>query len=268
MQLALRAEPRVGELVGGDARLVVAERGEAERVGEPARRVDGAHERAAARARALERDRRGGGGLAHAAGADADDDPPARRGPRTAVMDLQWRRGGDRVGHPLDRVAPHSAMGSSGSTVVGRSSAARRGEVALRLLGAALPRARAALDLPPPAPPAAAVADWGAGRDRSRSPTQSPPRRRWRCRDRRARDRGEPADGDLRRLGRRRKTTVAAAIALDRALAGGRALVCTIDPARRLANALGLSSLGNVESRVPDHKSRTRGSTRRASSTR
>jgi len=50
------------------------------------------------------------------------------------------------------------------------------------------------------------------------------------------------------------KTTVAAAIALDRALAGGRALVCTIDPARRLANALGLSSLGNVESRVPDHK--------------
>jgi len=50
------------------------------------------------------------------------------------------------------------------------------------------------------------------------------------------------------------KTTVAAAIALDRALAGGRALVCTIDPARRLANALGLSSLGNVESRVPEHK--------------
>jgi anion-transporting ArsA/GET3 family ATPase len=50
------------------------------------------------------------------------------------------------------------------------------------------------------------------------------------------------------------KTTVAAAIALDRAMAGARALVCTIDPARRLANALGLSSLGNVESRVPEHK--------------
>jgi len=47
------------------------------------------------------------------------------------------------------------------------------------------------------------------------------------------------------------KTTVAAAIALERALAGGRALVCTIDPARRLANALGLSTLGNVESAVP-----------------
>jgi len=47
------------------------------------------------------------------------------------------------------------------------------------------------------------------------------------------------------------KTTVAAAIALSRALAGDRALVCTIDPARRLAAALGLASLGNVETRVP-----------------
>jgi anion-transporting ArsA/GET3 family ATPase len=50
------------------------------------------------------------------------------------------------------------------------------------------------------------------------------------------------------------KTTVAAAIALSRAQQGGRALVCTIDPARRLANALGLSALGNVESHVPEHK--------------
>jgi anion-transporting ArsA/GET3 family ATPase len=50
------------------------------------------------------------------------------------------------------------------------------------------------------------------------------------------------------------KTTVAAAVALERALAGAKALVCTIDPARRLANALGLSALGNVESRVPEHK--------------
>jgi anion-transporting ArsA/GET3 family ATPase len=50
------------------------------------------------------------------------------------------------------------------------------------------------------------------------------------------------------------KTTVAAAIGLGAALGGARALVCTIDPARRLANALGLTSLGNVESRVPDHK--------------
>jgi anion-transporting ArsA/GET3 family ATPase len=50
------------------------------------------------------------------------------------------------------------------------------------------------------------------------------------------------------------KTTVAAAIALDRALRGGKVLVCTIDPARRLANALGLDALGNVETHVPDHK--------------
>ncbi len=50
------------------------------------------------------------------------------------------------------------------------------------------------------------------------------------------------------------KTTVAAAIGLERAMEGARALVCTIDPARRLANALGLSALGNVESRVPEHK--------------
>ncbi|HET6438021.1 MAG TPA: ArsA-related P-loop ATPase [Anaeromyxobacter sp.] len=47
------------------------------------------------------------------------------------------------------------------------------------------------------------------------------------------------------------KTTVAAALALGRALEGGRALVCTIDPARRLANALGLTALGNVRSRIP-----------------
>jgi anion-transporting ArsA/GET3 family ATPase len=49
------------------------------------------------------------------------------------------------------------------------------------------------------------------------------------------------------------KTTVAAAIGLQRALEGGRVLVCTIDPARRLANALGLTALGNVETRVPEH---------------
>jgi anion-transporting ArsA/GET3 family ATPase len=55
------------------------------------------------------------------------------------------------------------------------------------------------------------------------------------------------------------KTTIAAALGLRRALEGGRVLVCTIDPARRLANALGLESLGNVESHVPDHKFREAG---------
>jgi len=49
------------------------------------------------------------------------------------------------------------------------------------------------------------------------------------------------------------KTTVAAALGLSRALQGQRVLVCTIDPARRLADAMGLGALGNVEARVPDH---------------
>src|SRR3546814_15244142 len=33
---------------------------------------------------------------------------------------------------------------------------------------------------------------------------------------------------------------------------GGKVLVVTVDPARRLANALGLESFGNVETRVPE----------------
>ena len=49
------------------------------------------------------------------------------------------------------------------------------------------------------------------------------------------------------------KTTVAAALGLGRALAGERVLVCTIDPARRLASAMGLAAIGNVEARVPAH---------------
>src|SRR5512146_210494 len=55
------------------------------------------------------------------------------------------------------------------------------------------------------------------------------------------------------------KTTVAAALGVQRALDGGRVLVCTIDPARRLANALGLESLGNVEARVPQDRFRDAG---------
>jgi anion-transporting ArsA/GET3 family ATPase len=47
------------------------------------------------------------------------------------------------------------------------------------------------------------------------------------------------------------KTSLAAAIALARARQGQRALVCTIDPARRLAAALGLAGLGNTETRIP-----------------
>ena len=49
------------------------------------------------------------------------------------------------------------------------------------------------------------------------------------------------------------KTSVAAALALGAASRiGGKVLVVTIDPAKRLASALGLEEIGNAESRVPD----------------
>ena len=48
------------------------------------------------------------------------------------------------------------------------------------------------------------------------------------------------------------KTTSAAALAAMAAVhLGGKVLVLTVDPARRLANALGLEQFGNVETRVP-----------------
>src|SRR5262245_46077621 len=48
------------------------------------------------------------------------------------------------------------------------------------------------------------------------------------------------------------KTTVAAALATMAAIhQGGKVLVLTVDPAKRLANALGLEQFGNVETRVP-----------------
>lgn len=48
------------------------------------------------------------------------------------------------------------------------------------------------------------------------------------------------------------KTTVAAAAAVMAAVKlGGKVLVVTVDPARRLANALGMEAFGNVEHRVP-----------------
>ena len=49
------------------------------------------------------------------------------------------------------------------------------------------------------------------------------------------------------------KTTMAAAIGLAAAVEqGGRVLVLTVDPARRLADALGVGALGNVATKVPD----------------
>lgn len=50
------------------------------------------------------------------------------------------------------------------------------------------------------------------------------------------------------------KTTIAAALAVRAAVEGKPSLVCTIDPARRLANSLGLSELGNEELRIPDER--------------
>lgn len=50
------------------------------------------------------------------------------------------------------------------------------------------------------------------------------------------------------------KTTTAAAIGIQAAIQGRRAIVVTIDPARRLANSLGLEVLGNDERQIPLEK--------------
>src|SRR5207237_1182585 len=55
------------------------------------------------------------------------------------------------------------------------------------------------------------------------------------------------------------KTTTAAAIGVHAAAQGKRVLVLTIDPARRLANSLGLESLGNRETRIEPAQFRATG---------
>ena len=50
------------------------------------------------------------------------------------------------------------------------------------------------------------------------------------------------------------KTTTAAAIAIRAAMLGHRTLVLTIDPARRLANALSVTEFGNEVRIVPRRK--------------
>jgi len=50
------------------------------------------------------------------------------------------------------------------------------------------------------------------------------------------------------------KTTVSAAIALEASLRGRSTIVVTIDPARRLANSLGLEQLSNTPKRIPKEK--------------
>jgi anion-transporting ArsA/GET3 family ATPase len=58
------------------------------------------------------------------------------------------------------------------------------------------------------------------------------------------------------------KTTAAAALAATAAArVGGRVLVVTVDPARRLADALGLAGLGNTATRVPESAFREAGVT-------
>ena len=56
------------------------------------------------------------------------------------------------------------------------------------------------------------------------------------------------------------KTTTAAAAAVMAALRhGSKVLVLTVDPAKRLADALGLDGIGNTEHRVPDEAFRAAG---------
>ncbi|MBF5044704.1 ArsA family ATPase [Aggregicoccus sp. 17bor-14] len=55
------------------------------------------------------------------------------------------------------------------------------------------------------------------------------------------------------------KTTVAATLALRAAVDGRSAIVCTIDPAKRLANSLGVSALGNTQARIPESALRAAG---------
>lgn len=50
------------------------------------------------------------------------------------------------------------------------------------------------------------------------------------------------------------KTTVSAALGVQAALLGKKVLTLTVDPAKRLADSLGLSELGNQEARVPEER--------------
>jgi anion-transporting ArsA/GET3 family ATPase len=52
------------------------------------------------------------------------------------------------------------------------------------------------------------------------------------------------------------KTTVSAALGVQAALLGKKVLTLTVDPARRLADSLGLTALGNEEARVPEERFR------------
>ena len=47
------------------------------------------------------------------------------------------------------------------------------------------------------------------------------------------------------------KTTTSAVLAMHAALEGRKVIVCTVDPAKRLANSLGVDELGDKEKRIP-----------------
>jgi anion-transporting ArsA/GET3 family ATPase len=79
-----------------------------------------------------------------------------------------------------------------------------------------------------------------------------------------ARKRSKPSTGSIEQLlaakeivihcgsgGVGKTTTAAAAAAMAAVHLGGKVLVLTVDPAKRLANALGLEAFGNVETQVP-----------------
>jgi len=55
------------------------------------------------------------------------------------------------------------------------------------------------------------------------------------------------------------KTTLSASLAVRAAQRGKRAIVCTIDPAKRLANSLGLSEIGNDEVEISKERLRAAG---------
>lgn len=60
------------------------------------------------------------------------------------------------------------------------------------------------------------------------------------------------------------KTSMAAALGIEAAARGRRTLVLTIDPARRLAHALGLDALDHTPRRIPDDRIHAAGATRGA----
>src|SRR5690606_27176202 len=196
--------------------------------------------------RRLHRDR---GGAGHASrGARRQRNPRARRkggtGPRPAfgAGSAQPPRPTALFGRGVEAAGGGHRLRKAGRRLPGRPGARDPGEAIAPLRGApailAFPSPRHPADAPSPAG-LRARRDRGAGGE----------------------NRGRIMSALSSRLFEREvivcvgaggvgKTTVAATVALQAALSGKRAIVLTIDPARRLANALGLAELGNQATRV------------------